>query len=86
MITVDTITDEQIHELFARHCECRPINIDRTSHSHDCDDDIVEDCRVALGGKPNGQFYPRSTATAIIQTRAARACCAAHLNKEATRR
>lgn len=82
MSTTDDITDEQILALFAKHCECRPIDVDRTSHSHDCDDDVAEVCRVALGGRPDGQLYPRSTATAIIQTRAARVRCAALLGKE----
>lgn len=52
MITADTITDDEIRELFARHCECRPIDIERTSHSHDCDAEIAEACRTALGGAP----------------------------------
>jgi 5-methylcytosine-specific restriction endonuclease McrA len=76
-ITGATITDDQIRELLAKHCECRPLDVERTSHSHDCDDEIVEDCRVALGGKPNGQLYPRSTSTAIIQRMDARDRCAA---------
>jgi hypothetical protein len=79
-LTANTITDAQIRELFAAHCECRPLDADRTSHSHDCDDDITEDCRVALGGYPNGQIGPRSTATAIIQRQAARRICAERLN------
>ena len=81
-LTANTITAKQIRELFAAHCECRPLNVDRMSHSHDCDDDITEDCRVALGGKPNGQIGPRSTTTAIIQRQAARGICAAHLNNK----
>lgn len=80
-LTATTITDDQIRELLAEHCVCRPLDVDRTAHSFDCDDDIPEDCRVALGGKPNGQIGPRSTATAIIQRQAARGICAAHLNK-----
>ncbi len=77
MLTCD-VTDDQIRELFERHCECRPFDADRTRHSHDCDDDIVEDCRVALGGKPNGSGH-RPTATAIIQTKAARQICAGRI-------
>jgi hypothetical protein len=79
-LTAATITENQIRELFAAHCECQLPNIERTSHGIYCDDDIVEDCRVALGGKPNGQLYPRSTQAAIIQTNAARARCAQALN------
>lgn len=44
------------------------------------DDDIVDAARVALGDRPRGVLYPRSTASAIIQTRAARAICAEILN------
>ena len=80
-LTADTITDDQIRALFANHCECRPLDVDRSSHSHDCDDDIVEDCRVALGGYPNGQIGPRNTMTAIIQRQAARRICAERLNE-----
>ena len=84
-ITANTITDDQIRELFAAHCECRPLNVDRTSHSHDCDDDIAEDCRVALGGYPTGQIGPRNTATAIIQRQAARRICAERLNNRSAK-
>jgi len=80
-LTADTITDDQIRQLFTAHCGCRSLDVERTSHSYDCDDDIVEDCRVALGGKPNGQIGPRSTMTAIIQRQAARRICAARLNE-----
>ena len=78
-LTGETITDEEIRALFAKHCECRPLDVERTSHSHDCDDDICEDCRVALGGRPNGEPY-RSTRVAIIQRQAARRACAAIIN------
>lgn len=76
-----TITDAQILELLSWHCECRPLDVYRTSHSHDCDDDIVEDCRVALGGYPDGQFGPRNTRAAIIQCQAARRICAGRINE-----
>jgi len=48
MLTADSITDEQIRELFARHCECRPLNTARISHSHDCDTLYTDECRLAL--------------------------------------
>ncbi len=79
-VTTATITDAQILALFAKHCECRPLDVDRRSHSHDCDTDITDTCRVALGGRPDGQLYPRSTVEALVQTQAARARCAEHLN------
>jgi len=75
VITSDTITDEQIRELFARNCECRPLDIERVSHSHDCDADIAELCRTALGGTPRW----------LDCQRAARARCAEILNKIETR-
>lgn len=46
----------------------------------DDDDEIVDAARVALGDRPRGSFYPRSTVNAIIQTNAARAMCAEILN------
>ena len=75
-LTAETITDEQITQLFERHCECRPTDVRRKSHSHDCEDDVTDACRVALGGKPTGQLHPRSTAQAILDRAAARALCA----------
>lgn len=54
-VTAENITDEQIRELFAASCECRPLNICRSAHSHDCDHDTCEDCRVALGGTADSQ-------------------------------
>jgi len=70
MLTADTITDAQICELSARHCECRPLDIECVSHSHDCDADVAEICRTALGGAP---LWPDCM-------RAARARCAEILN------
>ncbi len=75
MITADTITDERIGELFATHCECRPIDIERASHSHDCDTAITEVCRTALGGSP---LWPDCV-------REARARCAEILNTRASK-
>ncbi len=46
----------------------------------DDDDEIVDAARVALGDRPCGVLYPRSTSSAIIQTRTARAICADILN------
>ncbi len=38
----------KIVKLFEGHCECRPTNTARLGHSHDCDDDVTELCRMAL--------------------------------------
>jgi hypothetical protein len=47
------ITDEQLRELFARHCECRPLDLARSESDHaaihDCDTGILRDVQVALG-------------------------------------
>jgi hypothetical protein len=49
----DTITDEQLRELFAKHCECRPLDLDRAEDDHaaihDCDTGILHDIQIALG-------------------------------------
>jgi hypothetical protein len=71
MIKPEDLTDEMIAGYFGKHCACRPLDIERASHSHDCDDDPCEDARVALGGRPNGCGY-RSTVEAIIHTQAAK--------------
>lgn len=71
-LTADTITDQQILVLFAQHCECKPLDIERASHSHDCDTEITEDCRTALGGSP---LWPDCM-------RAARARCAEIINDQ----
>lgn len=82
-VTEHTLTDEQIRAYFEEHCECRPTDVERTSHSHDCDDDACEDVRVALGGRPNGCGY-RGTIEAIIHTRAARRAIADAINARAS--
>jgi hypothetical protein len=51
--SVPTITDEQLRELFARHCECRPLDLTRSDSDHaavhDCDVGILLDVQLALG-------------------------------------
>ena len=71
LINPEDLTNEMLAGYFGKHCECRPLDIERTSHSHDCDDDPCEDVRVALGGRPNGCGY-RSTVEALIHRQAAR--------------
>ena len=46
-----TPTDDQLRDLFARHCECRPLDLSRSEndHSHDCDTAILHDVQIALG-------------------------------------
>ena len=78
-ITADTITDEQIRELFAAHCECRPLNTARISHSHDCEDDATEDCRLALHAFQCGG-YDTPIAVNTADQRAARVRCAEAFN------
>lgn len=80
-LTAGTITDEQIRSLRALVLT-EPAKWEE--HGFDTDD-VAEDCDVALGGKPRGQFHPRSTVTAIIQTNAARARCAEIINARSTK-
>ena len=70
-IKSEDLTNAMLAGYFGVHCECRPLNIERRSHSHDCDDDPCEDVRVALGGRPNGCGY-RSTVEAITHMQAAK--------------
>ncbi len=71
MIKPEDLTEAMLTGYFSEHCECRPLDIERTSHSHDGDDDPCTDVGVALGGRPPGCGY-RSTVEAIIHTRAAK--------------
>ncbi len=47
------ITNDQLRDLFARHCECRPLDLTRgeSDHAarHDCDKGLLHDIQVALG-------------------------------------
>lgn len=40
--------DDPLVALFKKHCECRPVNTARVSHSHDCDKGITNDVRTVL--------------------------------------
>jgi hypothetical protein len=71
MIEPEDLTKEMLAGYFGEHCECRPLDVERMSHSHDCDDAPCEDARVALGGRPNGCGY-RSTVEAFIHTQEAK--------------
>ena len=52
-LTADTITDRDLRDLFARHCECRPLDLERGERDHaaihDCDTGILHDVQIALG-------------------------------------
>jgi hypothetical protein len=48
-ITVDDLKRlGSLREVAGRHCECRPLDLARDTHSHDCDTDILVDLRRAL--------------------------------------
>ena len=51
-LTGKTIAEEDLRALFARHCECRPLDLTRTNEDHaaihDCDTAILHDVQVAL--------------------------------------
>jgi hypothetical protein len=34
----ERLTDEELNAMARGACECRPLDFDRDSHSHDCDD------------------------------------------------
>ncbi len=71
------ITDEQLRELFTRHCACRPLDLTRgeSDHAaiHDCDTGILHDVQVALGIV---RFDDVGRIQAMFE---ARARCAEHL-------
>jgi hypothetical protein len=52
-VTADTITDDQLRDLFARHCECRPLDLSRGEDDHaaihDCDTAILADIKIVMG-------------------------------------
>ena len=53
MNTTNTPTDDQLRDLFARHCQCRPLDLTRTEDDHaaihDCDTGILQDIQIARG-------------------------------------
>ena len=75
-ILQDEITDDQLRELFARHCECRPLDLTRNEADHaachDCDTGILHDIQVGLG-------IARSNDGCIQSMREARGRCAQQL-------
>ena len=77
-LTAATITNDQLRELFAGHCECRPLDLHRGKDDHaaihDCDTEILTDIQIALG---LALFNDIGRVQAI---RAARARCAEVIN------
>lgn len=74
-----SVTDSQLRDLFAAHCECRPLDLWRTEseHSHDCDTAILRDVQLALG---------IVTASSYEKNRAARARCAEQIGIDERRK
>jgi hypothetical protein len=52
-LTAATITKQDLQNLFARHCECRPLDLERVEGDHAaihaCDTGILSDIQYALG-------------------------------------
>lgn len=75
------ITDDQLRALFARHCECRPLDLTRGADDHaaihDCDKAILRDVQVALGVvKVNEEDHVVSSGRTFQAVLEARARCA----------
>jgi hypothetical protein len=70
-----SITDEQLRDLFGRHCECRPLDLHRGKDDHaaihDCDTEILVDIQIALG------IVRFNDIGRVLATYEARARCAA---------
>ncbi len=49
-LDAENVTDDHLRALFAAHCECRPLDLDRAEdeHSHDCDTAVLDDVQTAL--------------------------------------
>lgn len=67
----DGLTLEQITALFAKHCECRPIDLNRKSDEHaaihDCDTAILADVQAALFGDGEKRRLARMRCAEIIR-------------------
>ncbi len=66
------LTEKQLYALFAAHCECRPLDVDKAEHehSHDCDTGVLDDIQTALN------------ATDSEEQDSAMYCCARHLEHD----
>lgn len=82
-LTAETVTDHQLRALFAKHCECRPLDLTRAEDDHaaihDCDTGILHDVQIALGIV---RFDDIGRVQAI---REARARCAEQINEDCAR-
>ena len=62
-LTAATITDQDLRDLFARHCECRPLDLKRGEGDHaaihDCDTEILSAIRPFVS--PEGSVRDLST-------------------------
>lgn len=74
----DAITDDQLRALFAKHCECRPLDLTRAEDDHaaihDCDTAILHDIQIALGiirfddiGRGQAMREARARCAAIVR-------------------
>lgn len=87
-LTAATITDQDLRALFARHCECRPLDLTRGQEDHaaihDCDMGILSDVQYALGMPANpagrGDECAPSFSTFVQAIREARGRCAEVIN------
>jgi hypothetical protein len=86
-LTADTITDQDLRDLFAKHCACRDLNCgidfqrreDDHAAIHDCDTAILRDIQIALGIISFGEVGKVDRVQAI---REARERCAETINAE----
>ena len=79
-MTGETVTNSQLRALFARHCECRPLDLTRTADDHaaihDCDTAILHDVQIALG------FIKFDDIGRVQAIHEARKRCAYHINED----
>lgn len=76
-----SVSDDELRELYGQHCECRPLNTARISHSHDCCCGILDDVRMALHGfaldrDADGKEYDWPVSVTDEERHAARLRCA----------
>lgn len=75
--TAEGLTDADLRALFAAHCACRPIKLDRDERDHatihDCDTAILSTIQAAREFRPG-----------TLEWRAARVACASYWNEDLT--
>lgn len=89
IVDMETKVADHLVPLFEKHCECRPTNTTRFSHSHDCDTEVTDDVRtvlhrVVLAGPDADMYGQRDDHRAATdeEVRAARLRLAELLSKE----